>query len=182
MKQLFKITLLTAVPFSVFAEGQQSAGLPQMDISTFPSQIFWLIVTFSILYIFMWKFVIPTLRITIEERRDKISNDINEAENLKSEAEEILNKYESKISSSNQDAQKIITEARNQSDQYVDIAKKENEAKITAMVEESNIRIKEQEKKSRGEIEKATLETIKSISAKFIDKMPSDNDIVKKLN
>ena len=182
MKQLFKITLLTAVPFSVFAEGQQSAGLPQMDISTFPSQIFWLIVTFSILYIFMWKFVIPTLRITIEERRDKISNDINEAENLKSEAEEILNKYESKISSSNQDAQKIITEARNQSDQYVDIAKKENEAKITAMVEESNIRIKEQEKKSRGEIEKATLETIKSISAKFIDKIPSDDDIIKKLN
>tara|TARA_Y100000741_G_scaffold271943_1_gene212049 strand:- start:1386 stop:1934 length:549 start_codon:yes stop_codon:yes gene_type:complete len=182
MKQLFKITLLTAVPFSVFAEGQQSAGLPQMDISTFPSQIFWLIVTFSILYIFMWKFVIPTLRITIEERRDKISNDINEAENLKSEAEEILNKYESKISSSNQDAQKIITEARNQSDQYVDIAKKENEAKITAMVEESNIRIKEQEKKSRGEIEKATLETIKSISAKFIDKIPTDDDIIKKLN
>ena len=78
MKQLFKIALLTAVPFSVFAEGQQSAGLPQMDISTFPSQIFWLVVTFSILYIFMWKFVIPKLRTTIEERRDKISNDINE--------------------------------------------------------------------------------------------------------
>ena len=58
----------------------------------------------------------------------------------------------------------------------------EIEEKITAMIEESNLRIKEQEKKSRGEIEKATLETIKSISAKFIDKMPSDNDIVKKLN
>lgn len=182
MKQLFKIALLTAVPFSVFAEGQQSAGLPQMDISTFPSQIFWLVVTFSILYIFMWKFVIPKLRITIEERRDKISNDINEAEKLKSEAEEILNKYESKISSSNHDAQKIITEARNQSDEYIEKVKKENEAKIAAMIEESNMRIKEQEKKSRGKIEKATLETIKSISAKFIDKMPSDDDIFKKLN
>ena len=96
MKQLFKVALLTAVPLSVFAEGQQTAGLPQMDISTFPSQIFWLVVTFSILYIFMWKFVIPNLRITIEERKDKISDDINEAEKLKSEAEEILNKYESK--------------------------------------------------------------------------------------
>ena len=182
MKQLFKTALLTAVPFSVFAEGQQSAGLPQMDISTFPSQIFWLIVTFSILYIFMWKFVIPKLRITIEERRDKISNDINEAEKLKSEAEEILNKYESKISSSNQDAQKIIVEAKSQSDEYIDKVKKENEAKINTMIEESNVRIAEQEKKSRSEIEKATLETIKSISAKFIDKIPSDDDIVKKLN
>ena len=182
MNQLFKIVLLTAVPFSAFAEGQQSAGLPQMDISTFPSQIFWLIVTFSILYIFMWKFVIPKLRITIEERKDKISNDVNEAEKLKSEAEEILNKYESKISSSNQDAQKIITEARNQSDEYIDKVKKENEAKITSMIEDSNMKIKEQEKKSKSEIEKATLETIKSISAKFIDKIPSDDDIIKKLN
>jgi len=182
MNQLFKIALLTAVPSSAFAEGQQSAGLPQMDISTFPSQIFWLVVTFSILYMFMWKFVIPKLRITIEERRDKISNDINEAEKLKSESEEILNKYESKMSSSNQDAQKIIAEARGQSDEYIDKVKKENEAKIAAMIEESNMRIAEQEKKSRSEIEKATLETIKSISAKFIDKMPSDDDIVKKLN
>ena len=182
MNQLFKIALLTAVPFSAFAEGQQSAGLPQMDISTFPSQIFWLVVTFSILYIFMWKFVIPKLRITIEERKDKVSNDVNEAEKLKSEAEEILNKYESKISSSNQDAQKIITEARNQSDEYIDKVKKENEAKITSMIEDSNMKIKEQEKKSKSKIEKATLEIIKSISAKFIDKIPSDDDIIKKLN
>ena len=182
MNQLLKIALLTAVPFSVFAEGQQSAGLPQMDISTFPSQIFWLVVTFSILYIFMWKFVIPKLRIIIEERRDKISNDVNEAEKLKSEAEEILNKYESEISSSNQDAQKIITEARNQSDEYIDKVKKENEAKITSMIEDSNMKIKEQEKKSKSKIEKATLEIIKSISAKFIDKIPSDDDIIKKLN
>ena len=182
MKQLFKIALLTAVPSSVFAEDQQSAGLPQMDISTFPSQIFWLIVTFSILYVFMWKFVIPKLRIIIEERRDKISNDINEAEKLKSEAEEILNKYKSKITSSNQDAVKIIAEAKKQSDEYTEKVKRDNKSKINAMIEESNIIIAEQEEKSKSEIEKATLETIKSISEKFIDKLPSDSDIIKKLN
>ena len=182
MKQLFKIALLTAVPSSVFAEDQQSAGLPQMDISTFPSQIFWLIVTFSILYVFMWKFAIPKLRITIEERRDKISNDINEAEKLKSEAEEILNKYKSKMTSSNQDAVKIIAEAKKQSDEYTEKVKRDNKSKVNAMIEESNIKIAEQEKKSKSEIEKATLETIKSISEKFIDKLPSDSDIIKKLN
>lgn len=182
MKQLFKIALLTAVPSSVFAEDQQSAGLPQMDISTFPSQIFWLIVTFSILYVFMWKFVIPKLRITIEERRDKISNDINEAEKLKSEAEEILNKYKSKMTSSNQDAVRIIAEAKKQSDEYTEKVKRDNKSKVNAMIEESNIKIAEQEEKSKSEIEKATLETIKSISEKFIDKLPSDSDIIKKLN
>ena len=64
----------------------------------------------------------------------------------------------------------------------IDKVKKANEAKIAVMIEESKMRIAEQEKKSRSEIEKATLETIKLISARFIDKMPSDDDIVKKLN
>ena len=80
MKLLSKILGITFIPSIVFAEGQKSAGLPQMDISTFPSQLFWLVVTFLILYVFMSKYVIPSLRTTIEERKDKIIGDINEAE------------------------------------------------------------------------------------------------------
>ena len=68
-----------------------------MDITTFPSQLFWLIITFGILYLFMWRTAIPKLRNTIEERQDKILLDINEAEKLKSEAEETLREYEEKI-------------------------------------------------------------------------------------
>ena len=68
MKFFHKIFIFV-LPLSVaYAEGQKSAGLPQMDISPFPSQLFWLIVTFTALYLFMWKFVIPRLSTTIEER------------------------------------------------------------------------------------------------------------------
>jgi F-type H+-transporting ATPase subunit b len=82
MKFFLKIFIFVLLLSEAYAEGQKSAGLPQMDISTFPSQLFWLIVTFTALYLFMWKFVIPRLSTTIEERKDKISNDINDAENL----------------------------------------------------------------------------------------------------
>ena len=111
MKQIINIVLFTTAPSVVLAEDQQSAGLPQMDISTFPSQIFWLIITFGILYIFMWKFVIPNLRVTIEERTDKISNDINDAEKLKSQSEDILNKYESKMITTNQESAEIVAKS-----------------------------------------------------------------------
>ena len=95
MKILLKAFLLTTpINFAYAAEGQKSAGLPQMDIATFPSQLFWLVITFSLLYLFMWKFVIPRLGATIEERRDKISNDINDADNLNTEATDILKKYD----------------------------------------------------------------------------------------
>ena len=47
MKILLKAFLLTApINFVYAAEGQKSAGLPQMDIATFPSQLFWLVITF----------------------------------------------------------------------------------------------------------------------------------------
>ena len=86
------------------------------------------------------------------------------------------------MTSSNQDAVRIIAEAKKQSDEYTEKVKRDNKSKINAMIEESNIKIAEQEEKSKSEIEKATLETIKSISEKFIDKLPSDSDIIKKLN
>ena len=79
----------------------EGGGLPQMDISSYSSQIFWLIVTFGILYIFMWKIAIPQLRTTVEERKDKISNDLSDAEQLKIEAQSILEEYEAKITNSN---------------------------------------------------------------------------------
>ena len=114
MKILLKAFLLTApINFVYAAEGQKSAGLPQMDIATFPSQLFWLVITFSLLYLFMWKFVIPRLGATIEERRDKISNDINDADNLNTEATDILKKYDEQMASASQESNEIITNSRN---------------------------------------------------------------------
>ena len=90
----------------------EGGGLPQMDISSYSSQIFWLIITFGILYIFMWKIAIPQLRTTVEERKDKISNDLSDAEQLKIEAQSILEEYEAKITSSNIEAISIFNNTK----------------------------------------------------------------------
>ena len=111
MKFFLKIFIFVLPLSEAYAEGQNSAGLPQMDISTFPSQLFWLIVTFTALYLFMWKFVIPRLSTTIEERKDKISNDINDAENLNSEASKILENYDDKMSSASLESNEILSTA-----------------------------------------------------------------------
>ena len=79
------ITILTMISVNSFAEGQ-GGGVPQMDISKYPSQIFWLIITFGILYIFMWKIAIPQLRTIVEERKDKVSTDLNDADQLQTQA------------------------------------------------------------------------------------------------
>lgn len=183
MKIPIKIFILLLSSHTAFAaEGQGSAGLPQMDITTFPSQLFWLVITFAILYIFMWRVVIPKLSTTIEERKDKISNDINEAEKFNSEATSILEKYEEQMSSASQSASDIISESKSQMNEYFENLKLENEKKIAEMIRNSQEMIKLREKDSINEVRNATLETVKEITIKYLDKIPNDDQILKKLN
>ena len=183
MKILVQIFILLLSNHTIFAaEGQGSTGLPQMDITTFPSQLFWLVITFAILYIFMWRVVIPKLSTTIEERKDKISNDINEAEKFNSEATGIHEKYEEQMSSASQNASTIISESKSQMNEYFENLKLENEKKIGEMIKRSQDMIKSREKDSINEVRNATLETVKEITVKYLDKIPSDDEILKKLN
>ena len=183
MKILVQIFILLLSSRTIFAaEGQGSTGLPQMDITTFPSQLFWLVITFAILYIFMWRVVIPKLSTTIEERKDKISNDINEAEKFNSEATGILERYEEQMSSASQNASTIISESKSQMNEYFENLKLENEKKIEEMIRKSQEMIKSREKESINEVRNATLETVKEITVKYLDKIPSDDEILKKLN
>ena len=182
MKFFLKIFIFVLPLSGAYAEGQKSAGLPQMDISTFPSQLFWLIITFTALYLFMWKFVIPRLSTTIEERKDKISNDINDAENLNSEASKILENYDDKINSASLESNEIVSSSKATMNEYLDKLKKDNEIKINAMITESEKKIHQQKQQSEQEIKKATIETIKSIISKYVESVPSDDEISKKLN
>ena len=183
MKILLKVFLFTSpISFVNAAEGQKSTGLPQMDISTFPSQLFWLVVTFSILYLFMWKFVIPRLGATIEERKDKNSNDINDADNLNKEATDILKKYDEQMASASKESYEIITNSKKAMLDHLEMLKKENEEKVNSLISESQAKIKTQEEKSRIEIINVTLDTVKAIISKYIENIPSDEEIKKKLN
>ena len=182
MKFFLKIFIFVLPLSEANAEGQKSAGLPQMDISTFPSQLFWLIITFTALYLFMWKFVIPRLSTTIEERKDKISNDINDAENLNSEASKILENYDDKMNSASLESNEIVSSSKATMNEYLDKLKKDNEIKINAMITESEKKIYQQKQQSEQEIKKATIDTIKSIVSKYVETVPSDDEISKKLN
>ena len=182
MKFFLKIFIFVLPLSEAYAEGQKSAGLPQMDISTFPSQLFWLIVTFTALYLFMWKFVIPRLSTTIEERKDKISNDINDAENLNSEASKILENYDDKMNSASLESNVIVSSSKATMNEYLDKLKKDNEIKINTMITESEKKIHQQKQQSEQEIKKATIDTIKSIVSKYVETVPNDDEISKKLN
>lgn len=84
-----------------FEEGIEAAehggGLPQLDASTFPSQIFWLIVSFLALYFLFSRKALPRVSEILEARQERISADLDRAAALRAEAEEALRKHEAVV-------------------------------------------------------------------------------------
>ena len=81
--------------------------MPQLDFSVFPSQLFWLCVTFFTMLFVMSKFIIPRIAEMINLRKEKIDDYLEKAAEIKVQAEAALDKY--------QQALKFATEEANQS-------------------------------------------------------------------
>ena len=86
--------------------------MPQLEqISTFPSQIFWLIVTFAVLFIVVWKMAAPKIADALENRQRRIEDNLARAEELKKEVDAAREAYEHSLTSARADAQTAVKEA-----------------------------------------------------------------------
>jgi F-type H+-transporting ATPase subunit b len=84
--------------------------MPQLDVSTFASQIFWLIVCFAALYVLMAKLAIPRIESVVEGRRLRIEGDLEKAAQMKAEAEAVIAAYEKALSDARHQAQLTMKE------------------------------------------------------------------------
>jgi F-type H+-transporting ATPase subunit b len=89
------------------AADAQKAGMPQFDLSRFPSQIFWLGVTFLVLYWVMSKIALPRIGEVLEARANRIGGDLDRASALKAEADQLKAAYEKALGESRAKAQEV---------------------------------------------------------------------------
>ena len=97
MKTCQHLGLLIAGISMPISSQAANAGLPQLDISTWPSQLFWLVVLFTAGYILMAKFVTPRIGMVLEERRAKLDEDLGKARSASDEAARIREEYEAEL-------------------------------------------------------------------------------------
>lgn len=103
------ITLLFSNSVALAAEGEKSSGgLPQLDPTTFSSQIFWLFVFFILLYLILSSVALPKIATVIERRRLKISNDLEDAKTLKEDALELKDAYEKSLAVAHKDTSELM--------------------------------------------------------------------------
>lgn len=86
--------------------------MPQLDFTSFASQIFWLAITFSILYLIMARTALPKVREVLLNRQTRIEDDLKKAEKLKEEAQLTEADFTSSIINAKDKAAKILGDMR----------------------------------------------------------------------
>ncbi len=118
-------------------------GMPQLDFSTFPNQIFWLVVTLVVIYLVLSRIALPRIAAVLAERQGRITNDIATAEELKRKAAEAEAAYEKALADARAEAGRIAAEAKTEMQAQVADAVKKADAEIAARTAESETRIDE---------------------------------------
>ena len=136
--------------------GAEAAGMPQLDFSTFPNQIFWLVVTLVAIYLILNKIALPRIASVLAERQGTISNDIAAAEELKLKAEEAEAAYNQALADARAEAQKIVGEAKAEIQADLDVALEKADAEIAAKAAESE--------KAIAEIRAGAMESVKEVA------------------
>lgn len=148
-------------------------GMPQLDFSTFPNQIFWLVVTFIILHLIISRVALPRIGSVLDDRSSAIANDIAQAAEFKTKAEDAKAAYEAALVEARSEAMRIAGEAKAEIKADLDAAIAEADAEISAKSAESAGRIDEIRKSSIKSIEEvantAALDVVAAI-------MPSTSD------
>ncbi|MCA0044487.1 F0F1 ATP synthase subunit B' [Celeribacter litoreus] len=138
------------------AHGAAEAGMPQLDFSTFPNQIFWLLVTLVVIYFVLSKIALPRISTVLAERSGTIMNDIAAAEELKLKAKEAEEAYNKALAEAKAQAQQIATETRAAIQADLDAATAKADAEITAKAAESE--------KAIAEIREGAVESVKEVA------------------
>ena len=145
------------------------AGMPQLNPEFWAAQIFWLVLIFSILYLIIWKIFLPKISYSIENRRSKIVNDLDQAQKLKENAEKKLNMYNKIIEDSKYEAKKIIEDAKKKIGQDFENKKKDFNNQVEKELATVEKEIKELKKNSITSIKKIASETSAELIKKIIN-------------
>ena len=146
-------------------------GMPQFDSKSFNSQLFWLIITFTILYIMITYLILPRIRENIRLRKNKIANDIERADIIKSELENMISQSNIKLEQAKNHAQEIIKETLIRSNKEYDNQINNIKKQIAKMQIENEKKIAEYKKSLEKDIEKSAI----SLSAVMLSKLNYKN-------
>ena len=161
------ILAFLAIQNNLFAA---EAGMPQLDPKYWASQAFWLILVFTILYISIAKFYLPKIKDNLDNRENRIKDDLNDANKFKELSEIKLKEYEKILEEAKKEVIKIQIESKNILEKDIQTKKGAIEKEIEKEIINAQKEIKDLKKSSVSDIQKIS----ENIASNIIETISGD--------
>ena len=158
------VTAGTAVP----AGGEHHGGFPPFDPTTFSPQLFWLGLTFLLLYLLLSRLALPRIGSVIEARKSKIEGDLQEAERLKGETAKALAAYEQALAEARGKATGIAQETRDKLKGDTEAERRRVEKELADKLAEAEGRILKAKSAALANVGTIAAETAEAIVGQLI--------------
>ena len=168
IKKIYFQSIFFSFLFSLEAFAAENGGMPQLNPEFWISQIFWLTLTFGILYIVLSKLILPKISDNLESRKSQILENIEAAEKQRQNSEEKLKEYEEIVSKSKMEAKNIFNQAREKALKDISAKKDVLDKQIDDEIGKAEQEIKELQKSAPDKINKIAIETSSELIQKLI--------------
>lgn len=177
------MNMLAAVAAEAAQEAahQGGGGLPQLNVHMFSPQLFWLVVTFGVLFLVLWKVALPRVGEVIEERADRIARDLEAAQRLKNDTDKALAEYEKALADARSKASGIAKQTRDKIAAETEAKKASVEKTLAAKLADAEKRIVESKSKALSAVNDIATDTAGAIVSKLIGQNVSADDVKKAL-
>lgn len=133
--------------------------MPQLEFADYAPQLVWLIITFGIMYLLMARVALPRIATVIEERRDRIANDLAQAEQLRRDTDEAIAAYEKALADAKASASAIAQETRDRLNEELAHERRQKEAEISARLEEAEREIANTKERALSHVDEIARDT-----------------------
>ena len=128
--------------------------MPQLEITTYPSQIFWLVISFLLLYLIMSRIIIPRISSVIKSRETEIKNNIHISEQMYKDTEIINDEYEETKKNIENEARQIINHLKETTNKKITKSTELLKKRLEQKLEKNEQEIINKKKKALKEINK----------------------------
>ena len=167
-KKLFLYSLIANFFFTNKIFAAESGGMPQLNPEFWVSQIFWLTLTFGILYIVLAKAILPKISSNLELRKSQIQENIEAAEKQRIESDTKLKEYDDLILKSKIKAKNIYKDAREKVIKDINLKKEVLDRQIDEEIKKVEKEIEVLKKNASEKINKIAIETSSELIKKLI--------------
>lgn len=163
-----------AVAAAEEAEHAEATGLPQLDFTTYTSQLFWLAIAFGLLYLLLAKVFLPRLSALLEERRDRIADDLDTAAGLRDEAADAGKALDAAMADARARAHAIVAKQREKMTAEIDAESREAETALEARLDAAEATIASRKGEALARVREVAADTAGALVQKLIGVQPSE--------